>query len=83
MPPTSMWTGAVYLEAAATQGIPDILWLKFGVPGWELLPAGVKEDGLRDPWRDNLSATIDTTAAVAIVLVALLSIQDLKKRKKN
>lgn len=27
-PPTSMWTGAVYRDAAATQGIPDILWFK-------------------------------------------------------
>lgn len=27
VPPTSMWTGAVYLEAAATQGIPVIFWL--------------------------------------------------------
>lgn len=27
VPPTSMCTGAVYLEAAATQGIPVIFWL--------------------------------------------------------
>lgn len=27
VPPTSMWTGAVYLLAAATHGIPVILWL--------------------------------------------------------
>lgn len=27
VPPTSIWTGAVYLDAAATQGIPEILVL--------------------------------------------------------
>lgn len=30
-PPTSIWTGAVYLEAAATHGMPDILWLKLAL----------------------------------------------------
>lgn len=33
MPPTSMWTGAVYLEAAATHGIPVIFWLYAGAAG--------------------------------------------------
>lgn len=34
VPPTSMCTGAVYLEAAATHGIPVILWLQL-IGGWE------------------------------------------------
>lgn len=28
VPPTSIWTGAVYRDAAATHGMPVILWLK-------------------------------------------------------
>ena len=33
VPPTSMWTGAVQREAAATQGIPVILWLQLRAGG--------------------------------------------------
>lgn len=33
VPPTSMWTGAVYLEAAATQGMPVIFWLQAEAAG--------------------------------------------------
>lgn len=33
VPPTSMWTGAVQRDAAATQGIPVILWLQLRAGG--------------------------------------------------
>ena len=33
VPPTSIWTGAVYFEAAATHGMPVILWLYGSVVG--------------------------------------------------
>lgn len=48
VPPTSIWTGAVYLDAAATNGIPGIFfWLEFKYPELLLLEGPIAGD--REP----------------------------------